>query len=195
MCDGSLDDTEDSILDSDREDYTTSRRTSVSGDLLAPQDEGDDVGIADRLTEIAHFHNVQLSTWKLIYNNSNRLSWTEDSIHVELLPDETMAFIGSYDIVVNFGAITVHGATLKVNTKPYRVYAPASHALPIIRCSPVGKANIEILVVNNDLKSMIRLSPLFRRLWNKDKDVSEEIKVLSKQSCQFVSTVTIRLCS
>lgn len=183
-----LDNAEDSVINSDREDYTTSRRTSVSNRLDALEDEGDDVDYDDRLTEEAHFRNVQLSTWRPSHDSQSRVSCTDSSIHVELLPGETIALIGSYDILVSLGAVILYGATLMASTKLHRVYAPASHALPVIEASPAGKAKIEILVVKNDLKGMARLSPLFKRLWNKDKDVREDIKFLSKQSCQFVSS-------
>jgi len=187
-----LDDAEDSIIDSDREDYTT-RRSSVSNGLDALEDEGDDVDHDDRLTEEAHFRNVQLSTWRPPPDSQSRMSCTDSSMHIELLPGETIALIGSYDILVSFGAVILYGATLVASTKLHRVYAPASHALPVIEGSPAGKAKIEILVVKNDLKSMARLSPLFKRLWNKDKDVREDIRFLSKQSCQFVSSCSSQL--
>lgn len=183
-----LDDAEDSIIDSDREDYTTSRQTSVSGGIGPLEDEGDDVDHVDRVTEEAHFRNVQLSTWKLTEDSQTRVSCTESSINIELLPGETIALIGSYDLLVSFGAVLLYGAILTASTKLYRVYAPASHALPVIEGNSAGKAKIKISVVKNGLRSMARLSPLFKRLWNKDRDVREDIKFLSKQSCQLVST-------
>jgi len=187
----SSDDAEDSDLDSEVEGDTLSKRGYLDVGLGLAEEEVDNVDLTNRSTEEAHFRNVKLSTWDPCHKNQSRLSCTEDSMNIELQPGENLAIIGLYDILVKFGAVSIYGATLRASTRMYRVYAPASHALPVVECSPVGKAQIKIRVAKNDLRDLVRLSPLFKRLWNKDKDVREEIKFLSKRSCQFVSTIFI----
>lgn len=186
----SVNDAENSIFDSESEDYTDTRRTSVDVGLGPPEEEGDETDLVDRATEDFHFHNVLLSTWNPGGKSSSRLSVTDDSIKLELQPGENLSFIGAYDILIKAGAVTVYGATLRARPNTYRVYAPASHALPIIECSPVGNAVIEVITIKNELQSIVKLSPLFKRLWNKNKDVSSEIQSLCLNSFQFVSAVS-----
>lgn len=183
----SFDNAADSTFDTDQQDYPSSRRASIDSDLVPVDAGGDNSDDVDRSTEEAQFRNVQLSSWNPKVKSTSSLKLTEDTITIELKPGETLTFIGIYDILVKSGAITLYGAMLKAGKQLFRVYAPASHAVPVIQGSPVGKTIIEIKVVKNELQGLARLSPLFKRMWNRDKDVPVEIKSFSKRSFQFVS--------
>jgi polynucleotide 5'-hydroxyl-kinase GRC3/NOL9 len=60
------------------------------------------------------------------------------------------------------------GSILKASKTKYRVYAPSSHALPVIRClaTDVDEADICLFSFDNGLGHLKRLSLLFGKLWN-----------------------------
>lgn len=60
------------------------------------------------------------------------------------------------------------GATLPSSQIRYRVSAPSSHSLPVIRClgTDVHDAEINLYQCENGLDSLKSLSPLFGKLWN-----------------------------
>jgi polynucleotide 5'-hydroxyl-kinase GRC3/NOL9 len=60
------------------------------------------------------------------------------------------------------------GAPLPSSQTRYRVSAPSSHSLPVIRClgTDVNDAEIRLYQCENGLGSLQFLSPLFGRLWN-----------------------------
>lgn len=90
-----------------------------------------------------------------------------DRIVIKLLEGQTVCFIGLYDLCVQRGAVEVCRATLYEGAKPQTIYAPSTHALPIIRC--ISSAVISLVSVPSAAKRMGLLqqfSPLFRRIWN-----------------------------
>jgi polynucleotide 5'-hydroxyl-kinase GRC3/NOL9 len=60
------------------------------------------------------------------------------------------------------------GATLPSSQTRYRVSAPASHSIPVIRClgTDVNDAEIRLYQCETGLDSLKSLSPLFGKLWN-----------------------------
>jgi polynucleotide 5'-hydroxyl-kinase GRC3/NOL9 len=60
------------------------------------------------------------------------------------------------------------GATLPSSQTRYRVSAPSSHSIPVIRClgTYVNDAEIRLYQCENGLDSLKSLSPLFAKLWN-----------------------------
>lgn len=73
-------------------------------------------------------------------------------------------------MIVQKGEITLLGATLTASKKSYMVYSPASHSLPVIRCSAtdVNHAEICFQSYKSGLETLQGLSPLFGKLWNED---------------------------
>jgi polynucleotide 5'-hydroxyl-kinase GRC3/NOL9 len=90
------------------------------------------------------------------------------------------------------------GSILQPSKQAYRVYAPCSHSLPVIRClaTDVEAAEIRLHQCDVGLASLEVLSPLFGKLWN-DKSgplgmESERLIQNTKRSTfQIVSTSTI----
>jgi polynucleotide 5'-hydroxyl-kinase GRC3/NOL9 len=76
--------------------------------------------------------------------------------------------LGQYDLSVRKGQVTLMGATLPPSKVSHHVYAPSSHALPVIRClaTDVYGADIRLRQCDNGLRSLDALSPLYGKLWN-----------------------------
>lgn len=85
---------------------------------------------------------------------------------------QTLTLLGQYDIWVRKGAIVISGATLHASSKIYRVYAPSTHSLPVIRScrDPFGPeyqpVEITILTCCSRIRLLRNLSPKFGRIWN-----------------------------
>ena len=60
------------------------------------------------------------------------------------------------------------GAKLHPSPRVYRVYAPSTHSLPVIKCvaGVEGEAEIEIKSCHSGIYGLRDLSPLYQRIWN-----------------------------
>jgi polynucleotide 5'-hydroxyl-kinase GRC3/NOL9 len=87
-----------------------------------------------------------------------------------------LVILGQYEISVQKGQITILGSVLQASKAFYRVFAAASHALPVIRCpaSDIEDTIIRIQSFDNGLGSLNGLSPLFGKLWNEAGPVSQD---------------------
>lgn len=108
---------------------------------------------------------VELSSWTpqrgtVIKNNASGMI-------ARLESGETLANIGIYDLLVRRGVVTIYGAVLRAgpNAQSYRVYAPATHALPVIHCLSPDGAEVDLKSVDCKLSPLEKLSPLYARLW------------------------------
>lgn len=86
-----------------------------------------------------------------------------------------MAVLGQYDIRVQKGAVSLMGAILHAGSTAYRVHAPSTHALPVIRCvpDPFSSTNrqtkIELTAYDNGLHLLRQVSTRFGGIWNDDR--------------------------
>lgn len=69
------------------------------------------------------------------------------------------------------------GAKLHPSTRLYRVYAPSTHSLPVIKCvSGVdGEAEVELKSCESGICRLKDLSPLYQRIWNGEKTPADEM--------------------
>lgn len=76
--------------------------------------------------------------------------------------------IGHYDLWVKRGVVSLMGAKLHPSSQVYRVYAPSTHSLPVIKCvSGVnGEAEVEFKSCHSGIYRLKELSPLYQRIWN-----------------------------
>ena len=76
--------------------------------------------------------------------------------------------LGQYKISVQSGQISLMSANIEASKAIFRVFAPSSHSLPVIRCRAADTDNAEIRLhqYESGLASLGALSPLYRRLWN-----------------------------
>ncbi|KAL9580952.1 MAG: hypothetical protein Q9212_004184 [Teloschistes hypoglaucus] len=116
----------------------------------------------------------QLSTFSPTKDN---ISQTDTECTIDL-QGKSLTLVGHYDIWVRKGAVGILGAVLYPSSLVYRVYAPSSHALPIIRpiLDPFGPSDQRVEVTISNVSSGIRLlkevSPRFARLWNRSTEKS-----------------------
>ncbi|KAL8789074.1 MAG: hypothetical protein Q9213_001337 [Squamulea squamosa] len=102
----------------------------------------------------------------------------EDAVTIRL-DDNTLTLIGQYELWVRKGAVSLLGAVLHPSSAVYRVFAPSTHSLPVIRSvrNPYGPADQPIEVTITSLRCGIRslkqVSPMFDRIWNKAIEVSD----------------------
>ena len=88
--------------------------------------------------------------------------------------------------------VSVLGAKLHASPKLYRVYAPSTHSLPVIKCvsgGPEEYAEIEIRSCSNGLSGLGDLSTLYDRIWNGQKTIPKrKLKCDGKASFSAVGT-------
>ncbi|KAI9707278.1 MAG: Polynucleotide 5'-hydroxyl-kinase grc3 [Candelina mexicana] len=101
----------------------------------------------------------------------NVLRNVKSGVVVKLKPGETLASLGQYDFRVRKGVVTLMGATLRKSPTLYRVYAPSTHSIPVVRCVGTSQivsheAEIEFGHCDTGLHSLGKLSPLFGRIWS-----------------------------
>lgn len=117
----------------------------------------------------------QLSTFRP--SKTNVLSDVPERLVLKLRADETVTFIGEYNLHVISGIIVVYGAAIRAGDKPHLVFAPSTHALPALTAKG-GAAEIAIVSTGLSMVGMNKLSPLWGRIWNardaKDGDHSDD---------------------
>lgn len=81
---------------------------------------------------------------------------------------KNVGLIGQYDLWVKRGVVSIMGAKLPPSPHLYRIYAPSTHSLPVIKCVSgiEGYAEVEIRSCNNGLSRLRNLSNLYHRIWN-----------------------------
>lgn len=100
-------------------------------------------------------------------NNDNVTILSERAMAVCLKPGESLTLVGQFDLRIKTGAASIYGAKIVAGPASYTIYAPASHSLPSIVCWPQSSTEIEISKSGNDtLKSLGKISPLYRRIWD-----------------------------
>lgn len=81
---------------------------------------------------------------------------------------QSLVVLGHYDLWVKRGLVSVMGAKLHPSPRVYRVYAPSTHSLPVIKCitGVDGAAEVEIKSCHSGIYRLRDLSPLYHRVWN-----------------------------
>ncbi|KAL9101956.1 MAG: hypothetical protein Q9163_002844 [Psora crenata] len=102
---------EASLSDSDRDDQTQS---------FLPQSS---IGTVNRSYTLSDFSSTL----------PNTLNESEESWRVSLGRKDTLAILGQYDLYIRKGAVSISGALLHASSRLHRVYAPSTHAIPVIR--------------------------------------------------------------
>lgn len=89
------------------------------------------------------------------------------------------------------------GAKLHPSPRLYRVYAPSTHSLPVIKCvaGTDGVAEIEVKSCHSGLYRLKDLSPLYQRIWNSKKTKADKstMKGSSRHARRTFSVVWIFL--
>ncbi|EEP81967.1 conserved hypothetical protein [Uncinocarpus reesii 1704] len=133
-----------------------------NGDITSESDPGDDIEITPK----ERFENFLLS--KGILTKKDILYKTKDSICIRLKEKTTISILGQYDLWVKRGVVSIFGAKVPPSARLYRVYAPSTHSLPVIKAiaGVDGYAEIEIKSCRSGLPRLQRVSDLYRRIWS-----------------------------
>ncbi len=80
--------------------------------------------------------------------------------------------------------MTLMGATLRKSPIMYRVYAPSTHSLPVVKCVGTSQivsqeAEIEFGHCDDGLHSLRKLSPLFGRIWSEEYGQPHRVALLT----------------
>ncbi|OAL75250.1 hypothetical protein A7D00_0848 [Trichophyton violaceum] len=112
----------------------------------------------------------------------------DDALCLRLRVGESLAIIGRYDLWVKRGVVSVMGAKLYPCDRLYRVYAPSTHSLPILKSISGlnGFSEFELISVDDGLPELAKVSNLFHRIWNGSMAVSPRCMLtLSKEGASF----------
>ncbi|EGE01860.1 grc3 [Trichophyton equinum CBS 127.97] len=112
----------------------------------------------------------------------------DDALCLRLRVGESLAIIGRYDLWVKRGVVSVMGAKLYPCDRLYRVYAPSTHSLPILKSVSGlnGFSEFELISVDDGLPELAKISNLFDRIWNGSLAISPRCMLtLSKEDASF----------
>ncbi|PYI19887.1 hypothetical protein BO99DRAFT_359282, partial [Aspergillus violaceofuscus CBS 115571] len=141
--------------------------------LASLQGEGDEFeSLADTPVQLQEFplSKTRLNKNNVVYSDEHRLC-------VRIKEKMSLVFIGHYDLWVKRGVVSLMGAKLHPSSRVYRVYAPSTHSLPVIKCvSGVdGAAEIEVMSCHSGIYRLRHLSPLYERVWNSKNTAADKI--------------------
>ncbi|OAP65485.1 hypothetical protein AYL99_01457 [Fonsecaea erecta] len=87
---------------------------------------------------------------------------TDRSVKIKLSRGQKCVVLGTYTLWVKHGSVSLYGAILTATTAMYRVYAPASHALPPIEAVS-SSAEIQVESLNDGVRDLPKVG--FRGMW------------------------------
>ena len=93
------------------------------------------------------------------------------------------------------GVVSLYGATTPASSKLYRVYAPSTHALPVLKSvtNPYGRygepAEVRIITAKSRIRMLKDLSLEFGRLWNESVGANGATAKFKKRSFTLVNTL------
>ncbi|KAJ6092530.1 hypothetical protein N7486_007819 [Penicillium sp. IBT 16267x] len=135
--------------------------------------------------------NFTLSKARL---NKNSIVYADENVLCIRIKEKTnLVLMGQYDLWVKRGVVSLMGAKLPPSPRVYRVYAPSTHSLPIIKCvSGVdGEAEVQIKSCNSGLSRLRDVSPLYQKIWNGQNTAADKatLKGASKNSRRSFSVL------
>jgi polynucleotide 5'-hydroxyl-kinase GRC3/NOL9 len=114
-----------------------------------------------------------------------------------VLMEQRLVIIGQLEISVQKGHLSIMGSILRPSKRFYRVFAPSSHSLPVIRClaTDTESAELRLHPFEAGLRSLELLSPLFGKLWNEGRSPlgPEYTDLVQKSKGATFQVVSLRL--
>ncbi|KAJ5132355.1 hypothetical protein N7448_006513 [Penicillium atrosanguineum] len=136
---------------------------------------GDADGFESPAETPAELQNFPLSKSRI---NKKDIVYADDStLCVRIKEKMNLVLVGQYDLWVKRGIVSVMGAKLHPSSQVYRVYAPSTHSLPVIKCvaGVDGEAEVEIKSCSSGLSCLRDLSPLYQRIWNGQNTAADKL--------------------
>ncbi|KAL2816805.1 hypothetical protein BDW59DRAFT_136434 [Aspergillus cavernicola] len=159
---------EETVVD-DGGNQTSSDEQSEEEDM---EENGDDVINAEAEdgyeSPVDTTLTMEFPLSKIRLNKSNIVYNDEHTLCVRIREKMSIVLIGHYDLWVKRGVVSLMGAKLHPSPRTYRVYAPSTHSLPVIKCvSGVdGAAEVEFKSCRSGISRLRDLSPFYQRVWN-----------------------------
>ncbi|RHZ68303.1 putative RNA processing protein Grc3 [Aspergillus thermomutatus] len=152
--------------------------------------EDDAEGYESPADDVPQVQDFPLSKTRL--NKSNIVYSDEHTLCVRIKEKMNLVLLGHYDLWVKRGVISLMGAKLHPSTRLYRVYAPSTHSLPVIKCvaGVDGEAEIEVKSCNSGIYRLRHLSTLYQRIWN-GKNTAADKMMLKKASASTKRTFSV----
>ncbi|OQO12512.1 hypothetical protein B0A48_03154 [Cryoendolithus antarcticus] len=100
-------------------------------------------------------------------NYLNVVNDNAESLTLLLDINEKACIAGEYELSVLEGRATIYGFLLHPDSGVQRVYAPSTHALPVITARR-GPTKVCLRSVKSSLRKLERLSPVLRNIWSAD---------------------------
>ncbi|KAL4990999.1 hypothetical protein BDW68DRAFT_153113 [Aspergillus falconensis] len=122
---------------------------------------------------------VEFPLSKIRLNKSNIVYSDEDTLCVRIREKMSIVLIGHYDLWVKRGVVSLMGAKLHPSPRVYRVYAPSTHSLPVIKCVTAvdGAAEVEFKSCHSGVTRLRDLSPLYQRVWNSGNTPADKLSL------------------
>ncbi|KAJ5684244.1 uncharacterized protein N7477_000589 [Penicillium maclennaniae] len=136
---------------------------------------GDADGYESPVETPAELQNFPLSRSRI--NKKDIVYADASTLCVRIKEKMNLVLIGQYDLWVKRGIVSVMGAKMHPSSRVYRVYAPSTHSLPVIKCvsSVDGEAEVEIKSCSSGLARLRDLSPLYQRIWNGQNTAADKL--------------------
>ncbi|OOQ86539.1 Polynucleotide 5'-hydroxyl-kinase grc3 [Penicillium brasilianum] len=136
---------------------------------------GDADGYESPADTPAELQNFPLSKARL--NKSNILYADDNTMCIRIKEKTNLALLGQYDLWVKRGVVSLMGAKLHPSARVYRVYAPSTHSLPVIKCvsGVEGEAEVEIKSCKSGLTRLRDISPLYQKIWNGENTAADKL--------------------
>ena len=119
---------------------------------------------------------------------------TATECHIRLNGTDSLVVLGYFDLWVQKGIVMVDGAIMQASPRLYRIFAPSTHSLPVIKSlsSPFWptdqSTDLVIISCTPGLRLLRRISPLFGRIWghNQCGDISEDCSSSDTSKRSFI---------
>ena len=106
--------------------------------------------------------------YKVVWSDSYR------DADIELPAGQSLAVVGEYDLWLRKGSISVLGATIHSSSILYRIYAPQTHAIPLIKAltNPFGTslqiADFRLCSADSGIHQLRNCNSRFSRIWSRE---------------------------
>ncbi|PLB35662.1 putative RNA processing protein Grc3 [Aspergillus candidus] len=143
--------------------------------IAAPDEESEEEAGYESPAEFpVQVQEFPLSKTRL--NKSNVVYSDEETLCVRIKEKMSLVLVGQYDLWVKRGLVSLMGAKLHPSPQVYRVYAPSTHSLPVIKCvaGVDGVAEVEIKSCSTGITRLGDLSPLYQCVWNGKKTPADK---------------------
>jgi hypothetical protein len=135
-------------------------RNEYDSDRASEDDEDDPEPLPSK--KINLYEDRKLSNFKKGFIQTQ----THTAATVKLRKSGTVCALGQYDLKVTSGEVMIDGARLNPDSPVYRVYAPATHSLPVVECISQTGATVRLHDAVPTMRRLKGISPLFDRIWN-----------------------------